>query len=761
MSQKIEAILVVKKVLEGKKFILVDADNKTYFYQSISRAIVPIFVTDEINVKGIRTKSNTEKYDYTIKPSLFVVKVSDEPENIIDTMVRCSGKGRSKLKKLRYPDAEEIYFAIEETLKASKKYQEYPVWHILNLLHDLFFLYDDVELTDFELIDNFISGFNFAKLRHMFRYWRYERMTRQLFLLNIWNDKILELEEWGFPLAEIVYCCKTNPFKLPNLEPYQQSKIVKGFDLKLNDYDALAGYVLKNLYNSLIEDGHTTLTIQKYYELIKSSFLQSLPVEEKIELRENPKILDKIVGEKITTILRLLNKEYNVKSIKINGRRVFGIKGVIEIEENLSKQIKRLIKLDETDKLLKPDIDFKDEKLTKDQRLAVVTSLSKRISIITGAAGTGKTTVLKEIIHQFSNNFLTVMPCSFTGKAVSRIKEITGAEHAYTIDMLINLRKRGKIDDYDVYLIDEGSMVRTELMNRMFKHLVKNRGVRIVIIGDSNQLPPIGWGHFMNELLKVEEVPVVILKETHRSDDLIVKNANLVLDGKIKGEDSFDCGKNFGIFNLTFDKVVMKMAKALINKMLEKADQDNIMCLCPYNKYLNELNSYFQNYLHPLAISRKGPNGKRWMVGDKVMMICNNYDAGLLNGDVGIIKGFEDTVQGAKVIIRFGVKDHKFRLSKGKGSEETKQYVRQSNMTIDMVVHAYAISVHRSQGSEANHVIMVIPYIASKYISRNLFYTGMTRAKKSFWLFADLDKLSDNIKEPIPESDECLSLLLR
>jgi exodeoxyribonuclease V alpha subunit len=203
------------------------------------------------------------------------------------------------------------------------------------------------------------------------------------------------------------------------------------------------------------------------------------------------------------------------------------------------------------------------------------------------------------------------------------------------------------------------------------------------------------------------------------------------------------------------------MAKKMITKMLSKKNvrEDEILCICPFNKYLVELNIFFQNKLHPLSESRKGPKGIRWMVGDKVMMTCNNYDAGLLNGDIGIIISFKDELHCCKAKIRFDINDHWFKMIKGRGGEESKQYVRSNQMTMDMCVLAYAISVHRSQGSEANNVIFVIPYV-SKFINRNLFYTGMTRSKKSFWLLCDVDKLKNSISDEVEPTTEYLGLAL-
>ena len=382
------------------------------------------------------------------------------------------------------------------------------------------------------------------------------------------------------------------------------------------------------------------------------------------------------------------------------------------------------------------------------QRQAVVATQNNGVSIITGGPGTGKTTTINAIIHLFESDGLEVSLAAPTGRAAKRMTEATGHE-AKTIHRMLEI-SGGQSDDpeldakfgrneqnpleTDVVIVDEMSMVDTFLMHAFLKAVTV--GTRLVFVGDVNQLASVGPGNVLKDIIESECFKVVRLTKVFRQagESGIVTNAHKINEGKeVKLDNSF------GDF-LYIERENAQMAlNATIGLMMSKLPQYveakpmDIQVLTPMRGGIlgvNSLNEQLQKYINPQDENKREREiaGVIFREGDKVMQIKNNYQleweqrseggriydsgTGIFNGDMGIITTINNTTNTMEVVFD----DDRYVIYDSKQAEELEL--------------AYAITIHKSQGSEYPAVIMPLVSGVSMLMTRNLLYTGVTRAKK-------------------------------
>lgn len=386
--------------------------------------------------------------------------------------------------------------------------------------------------------------------------------------------------------------------------------------------------------------------------------------------------------------------------------------------------------------------------LSDKQREAVKAVNENNVCIITGGPGTGKTTIVKVILELYKSKKKKTVLCAPTGRAAKRMTETTG-EEAKTLHRLLEIGKiqddtTSKYEDYqitpidaDVIIVDEMSMVDIFLMNYLLKAIYQ--GTKLVLVGDVDQLPSVGPGNVLSDLINSEKIKTIVLNKIFRqaAKSKIVLNAHRVNNGNnfIKQEESQEeLDKDFFYIKENNQEKILNQIISLCSGRLQAyGDFDffkNIQVITPTKKGslgTKELNKLLQKHLNP---SREDePERKNlesiFRIGDRVMQIKNNYDifwerdingyeagSGVFNGEFGTIISIDETEKKVKIMFD----DEKFAWY---------QFTE-----LDQIEHAYAITVHKAQGSEFDVVIMPIVQASSLLLTRNLLYTGMTRAKK-------------------------------
>ncbi|MGP1608887.1 MAG: SF1B family DNA helicase RecD2 [Clostridium sp.] len=392
--------------------------------------------------------------------------------------------------------------------------------------------------------------------------------------------------------------------------------------------------------------------------------------------------------------------------------------------------------------------------LTPGQKDAIKTVTKNGITIITGGPGTGKTTITKVLIELFKNEKLKVEIAAPTGKASKRISEVT-KEEAKTIHRLLEISKYEdnmqeaifkeiKELDCDLLIVDEASMLDTYMLTYILRSIRKNR--RLVLIGDINQLPAVGVGKVLEDLIVSKKVPTIYLTQIFRQAQKsnIIVNTHRVNNGEnIEIQTDKDKIQDLEIIHV---KDSIEMYNEMIRILKNENKSGDILDFFYTSQILTptkktncgtiSLNEAIQKECN-LSQKIKQYGKIEFKENDRVMQIKNNYDLlwekgnysgiGVFNGEMGWIK-YIDNITG-DIIVEFD--DGKIANYKG---------------NLEQLIHAFAITIHKSQGSEFETVILLLPHVISKLMTRNLLYTGMSRAKKKLIIITKENTIEQMIK---------------
>ena len=473
--------------------------------------------------------------------------------------------------------------------------------------------------------------------------------------------------------------------------------------------------------NKMADDGH----VYYPYESLIEKCNEILEVERNIIVNAFASVAN---GQKIV-IEDINNEEY------LENNKAVYLKPFYVSETNISNRLKMLLqvpcqrKFDEDEAL---DIAQKSlsVELAKMQVEAVLNAINSKVMILTGGPGTGKTTIIKALLKIFSSENVDILLAAPTGRAAKRMSETTGYP-SKTIHRLLEFSpKNGKFekDDKDplncgLLIIDEASMIDTLLMHHLLKAIPVTAS--FILVGDINQLPSVGPGNILRDIINSGIVNVVKLNEIFRQakESLIITNAHKINEGFLpslknppKNSSDDELLDFYFIEQGEPEKVlelILNITKNRIPERFKFNPIDDVQILSPMHKGFigaGNLNVELQKCLNP----RKDgivKGGQTFCIGDKVMQIKNNYHLEVFNGDIGRIVKID--LENKELSVAFG-----------------ERVVKYDSTALDEITLAYAISVHKAQGSEYPAIVMPILIQHYPLLERNLIYTGITRGKK-------------------------------
>ena len=375
------------------------------------------------------------------------------------------------------------------------------------------------------------------------------------------------------------------------------------------------------------------------------------------------------------------------------------------------------------------------------QRDAVQGALTAKAMVITGGPGTGKTTIIKAILKIYHKAGARMLLAAPTGRAAKRMTESTGFP-AKTIHRLLEFsfqkggfqRNRENPLACDVLVVDEASMIDVPLMFNLLKAVPDN--ATLILVGDVHQLPPVGPGNVLRDIIASRCIPVTTLTDIFRQAEksLIVVNAHRINQGQSPFSGSREPGGDFFIIERNDPEAVARTIVELVARRIPRRfnlnPMEDIQLLTPMHKGSlggERLNQLLQETLNPKPQGASDEAGFKFRFGDKVMQLKNNYDKDVFNGDIGRVVAADPAAR--RITARFEDNDVSYEAAE-----------------LDEITLAYAISIHKSQGSEYPAVVIPISTQHQIMLQRNLIYTGITRGKELVVLVGSYKALAIAVK---------------
>jgi len=541
----------------------------------------------------------------------------------------------------------------------------------------------------------------------------------------------------GNQIQKIMDCYGKDAIKKLKENPYCVIHDIEGFGFKkadalakkagMNNNDpkrisAAIVFALKEISN----DGHCYCHIDSIDEIVRG-LVDDITVEADVLADELSKLIKK-------GVISFIENRYVYLTALLQAE-----KRVANFISNLLKESSKEYNKKAIDNALN-DIEAKlGFELELRQKNAVYESMKNRFSVITGGPGTGKTTIINALIKSFVNE-TGDKDCVFlaapTGRASRRMTESTGYKAETIHRMVAKLKMSAKNDNSKmvfnnrksyIFIIDEGSMIDITVADMLFNtlnaHISTMRDCQVVLIGDIDQLPPIGPGNFFRDLVTSPVIPTSKLELSHRFKGAIAQNANHVNRGY--ATKAFEYDDSFRFYHAEKEKTtdyVVKAYQAALNKY--KYEPKDVQIIVPMKTRsataANELNEIIKDIVNPDNGGKEfsiGSGKKSFRLGDRVMQTVNNRDLDVYNGDCGTVTNIEDNL----LVVSF----------------DDGRIVEYSSLTAADLVLAYAITIHKSQGSEYKMVITCFTMEHFVMLQRNLIYTAFTRAKEKMYVIGE------------------------
>lgn len=569
---------------------------------------------------------------------------------------------------------------------------------------------------------------------------------------------IIELSPFGITpnyCMRIYKKYKGKAIDIINKNPYKLAEDIRGIGFKIADDIASKIGIEKNSKNRVCQG--------IIYSLNQSLGNGHTYLPEHILIQESHKLLQVDIDLIKQCIMDLIYDQ-KIHIEKMNGQNLIYLIPYYLSENGVCKQIVKLAQAE----FKNLNIDIEEEirvveeeaniKLATNQAKAVKEAIESGVVIVTGGPGTGKTTTINTIIKIFENNDQEVVLAAPTGRAAKRMSETSNKE-AKTIHRLLEMGFATDSDQLefmkneeepikaDVIIVDEVSMVDILLMYSLLRAV--KEGTRLILVGDSDQLPSVGAGNVLKDLIDSNVINVVELNEIFRQarESMIVVNAHKINNGQPLHLNAK--GKDFFFIKKSTNEEILQEIIGLVNERLPKfynVDKiKDIQVLASMRKGdlgVNNLNVELQKYLNqPEKYKVEESFQKRiFRVGDKVMQIKNNYTKkwenedstdsgeGVYNGDIGYVYHIDKEKRTLYVIF------------------DNSKIVSYKYDELDELDHSFCTTIHKSQGSEFPVVVIPITWAPPMLLSRNLIYTAVTRAKKLVVLVGDVKYLEYMIK---------------
>lgn len=556
----------------------------------------------------------------------------------------------------------------------------------------------------------------------------YEEIMIFLYPLGLLQHQMLEIyEDLGFSAIEII---KSNPYilrKYSSISFKEVDNLAKKLGFKKNNPIRIQAAVLAYIKYFTIKKGDM-YTLKQKIENQLNSFLDYYG-----GYKNNKVSVDEIN----IAIGTLLNDKKLTSSKNSKKEKILYIPFYKHIEEKIVKTATELIqKKSKTKHNLEKSIKEYEAstgfKLDIAQKKAIQMAIDNSLSILSGGPGTGKTQTINAIIKCFKDikPYGIINLAAPTGRAAKRMTELTGIE-SKTIHRLIQLKGFGEKEevetiDCDFLIIDEASMIDAYVFMKLLEATTQK--TKILIVGDYKQLPSVGPGLILRDLIDSKQIETTLLTKIFRQDEgsQIIENSRKIIEGR--KELSLDKDKKD--FYFIEDRKKRKIRKLIVKsiKRLFKAgfSLDQIQILSFMNKGdlgVRELNKLIQDVFNPKEKNKKElelGSHRVFRVGDKVIHTVNNYDLDVFNGEMGTVSDIVDTPKGTEVVVEYDNAD-----------------VVYTNDDIHELSLSYAITVHKAQGSEFPIVIMPIHNSLSVLNNRNILYTGITRARNKVVCIGD------------------------
>ncbi|HBF4490145.1 TPA: ATP-dependent RecD-like DNA helicase [Clostridioides difficile] len=593
-----------------------------------------------------------------------------------------------------------------------------------------------------------VEGIGSKKVKQIVKSYEEDRELRNI---------IIQLSPFGITpnyCLKIYKKYKSSAIEVINKNPYQLAEDIRGIGFKVADSIASKIGIDKNSKDRICQG--------ILYTLNKSLSNGHTYLPEHVLIQDSEKLLE-LNGEIIKECVMMLVYNQKIHIEKVNNENLIYLMPYYLAENGVCSQIVKLSQYEFED--LKIDIDNeinvleedKKIKLAEKQILAVKESVNSGVLIITGGPGTGKTTTINAIIDIFENNGKSVTLAAPTGRAAKRMSETSNKE-AKTIHRLLEMGFSTDDDltffkdeedpiNSDVIIVDEVSMVDIILMYNLLRAI--KLGTRVILVGDSDQLPSVGAGNVLKDMINSNIINVVKLNEIFRQaqESMIIVNAHKINNGEPLYLNTK--GKDFFFIRKSTNEEILNEIIGLVNERLPKfykVDKlKDIQVLSSMRKGelgVTNLNIELQKYLNKKEKFKveESFSKRLFRVGDKVMQVKNNYTKkwetedqkesgeGIYNGDIGYVYHIDKDKKTIYILF-----------------DETK-IVSYLYDELDEIDHSFCTTIHKSQGSEFPVVVLPIAWAPPMLLSRNLLYTAVTRAKKLVVLVGDVKYLEYMIK---------------
>lgn len=630
--------------------------------------------------------------------------------------VRLQGNWKSHPTHGKQLEVEEVEIESPSDLYAIQKYLESGLIHGIGSKYATRIVETFKDKT-LEVIDKEpnkllkVSGIGIKRLNTIKSSWAGQKTIREvmIFLQKYHVSPAYAQKIYKIYGAETIERMKENPFHLATHIPGIGFKTADAIAEKMGlpkNADTRIDAAIEYHLSELAGEGHTCFPLQSFIETTEAMI--GCELQERLEA--------------LTTAQKIVQKESQEEKYIWSKKLYIAEKGIAKELKRLSENSSKLRSIDST-KAIKWAEEILDIQLAEEQKKAVAASLTDKIHVITGGPGTGKSTITKTILAITSALTQSIILAAPTGRAAKRMSEIT-KKSASTIHSLLQYDfatggfKRGHSLplECDLIIIDEASMIDTYLMYHLLKAIPDH--ARLLLVGDINQLPSVGPGNVLKDLIESQLFSTTLLKEIFRQakGSKIITNAHMINEGVFPDLTTEPGGDFFFISAETGEQILSKIIELITTRLPKKYNLDpinDIQILAPMRRGvigIENLNQTLQKVLNPNTegISMGGIN---YLLGDKVMQIRNNYTKEVYNGDIGTIISINE--EKGEVTLRF---DHK-----------KIEYTRRE---LDEIVLAYATSIHKYQGSECPCVIIPMHTSHFMMLQKNLLYTGVTRGKR-------------------------------